>query len=112
MTPSLSIIIPTVGRSSLSRTLESVFSQARFVDQVIVVDDGPIPSVCWPMHMSCGIYHTGTSQTQNHGNAQRQHGMTKAVGDVLLFLTTTTFICPVRSTPCDQPSPNVPVELH
>lgn len=38
---SISVVIPTIGRYSIRRTLESILGQTRKQDEVVVVGDGP-----------------------------------------------------------------------
>lgn len=40
---SVSVVIPTVGRSTLRRTIESVISQEALIEEIIVVDNGMRP---------------------------------------------------------------------
>ena len=86
MTPSFSIIIPTVGRPSLQRTLDSIESGPQ--DEVIVVADGHeaacLVANAWSPTIGRSYYET--EETHSFGNWQRQYGMTKATGDLLLFM--------------------------
>lgn len=61
---SISFIIPTIGRESLQKTLDSIHELPE--DEVIVIEDNP-PSKKW-------------------GNPQRNQGMEKATCDYLAFI--------------------------
>ena len=82
----LSIIIPTIGRQSLSRTLQALAPQLRD-DEVLVVGDGPRPRAA-AMVDSMGEhfrYMQGPA-TAVWGNAQRHTGLQHATGDYLWFV--------------------------
>jgi glycosyltransferase involved in cell wall biosynthesis len=72
MKSTISFIIPTIGRDSLKRTLESIEEWKG--DEVIVVEDIP-PSKKW-------------------GNPQRNEGMEKATGDYLAFIDDDDYYVP------------------
>jgi glycosyltransferase involved in cell wall biosynthesis len=89
----LSIIVPTRGRPSLARTLRSIEEQELVEgDQVLLVADGPCPSV-WReyerrrqgKHRRLYRYYE-TPPTRYLGFFQRQYGMERAEGDYLLFM--------------------------
>ena len=87
-TPTLSAIVPTAGRASLRRTLESAAPQMLPGDEVIVVGDttdGPLPeteAICrdfpFVRYVEC------PSGEHNWGHEQTDHGLTIARGDWLL----------------------------
>lgn len=90
---SFSIIIPTVGRPSLSRTLYSCLRQMHADDEIIVVTDGPCPEAFDIVRLiQNGLidpfqldYIVG-EYTKNYGNAQRNRGMEVARQDYLMFI--------------------------
>lgn len=82
----LSIVIPTIGRQSLLRTLQALAPQLRD-DDVLVVGDGPRPRAARIVD-DCGApfrYVQGPATAQ-WGNAQRQVGLRHALGDYLWFV--------------------------
>jgi glycosyltransferase involved in cell wall biosynthesis len=83
----VSIVMPTCGRPSLRRALESVVRQLRSGDEVIVVGDGVQPDaerICRAFGPS--VEYVDGVETRCFGNRQRQAGMAMAAGDYLLFL--------------------------
>jgi GT2 family glycosyltransferase len=84
--PSVSAIIPTYNRANLlKRALDSVFTQTRPPDEVIVVDDGSTDStrrmIADHFQKVCYLYQ------QNAGvSAARNYGIRAASGDWLAFL--------------------------
>lgn len=83
----LSIIIPTCGRASLRRVLESCVSQCEVGDQVVVVGDGIQPNaetICRDFGLTV-LYADGI-ETHCYGNRQRQAGIAMATGEYLLFI--------------------------
>ena len=83
----LSIIIPTISRPSLARTLGSIRPQIFCDDEVLLVGDGPQPAAAATFAASGvpGRYVEGPA-TKWWGNAQRMHGMRLARGDLLAFM--------------------------
>jgi glycosyltransferase involved in cell wall biosynthesis len=83
----LSIIVPTLGRPTLQRTLESIAPQVIDGDEVIVVSDGPIPGVQESVTSmgACFRYLEGPL-TRQWGHEQRNAGMRSASGDYLAFI--------------------------
>src|SRR6266496_4116332 len=81
---SLSIIIPTIGRPSLRRTLLSLMPQCTQQDQIIVVADGDQPNghtFCLEARaqfLNVHIEYHETEPLHNWGHHQRQHGLTMA----------------------------------
>lgn len=87
--PTLSVVIPTPGRASLARTLDSIAPQMGPGDQVIVVGDtreGQLP----PMEALCGRHPAGplyvpfTDGLMSWGHHQIQYGLGFATGDYVL----------------------------
>jgi len=83
----LSVIVPTLGRPTLQRTLESIAPQVIHGDEVIVVSDGPIPGVQEIVTSmgACFRYLEGPL-TRQWGHEQRNAGMRVASGDYLAFI--------------------------
>lgn len=83
----ISIIIPTIGRRSLKRTLESISTQIWKQDEVIVVGDG-MQDGARKMTTSFGgcFRYLETKQTRAWGDAQRSYGMDVAKGTYLAFM--------------------------
>lgn len=82
----LSIIVPTIARQSLLRTLQALAPQLRD-DEVLVIGDGPRPRAA-KMVDGCGAsfrYVQGPA-TAAWGNAQRHAGSLHATGDYLWFV--------------------------
>jgi glycosyltransferase involved in cell wall biosynthesis len=89
----LSIIVPTKGRSTLGRTLDSIIHQMAPEDEVLVVTDGPIRHVddmvkhYDEMSPAGAIRLFGTDKvTADNGGSQRDLAIQYASGDVLLFM--------------------------
>jgi len=87
MTPSLSVIVPTVGRPVLLRLLEDLAPDLEPTDEVIVVGDGPQPQADLTVQaMACDqMRYVDGPATGCYGNAQRQLGMSLARGSHLCF---------------------------
>ena len=87
-TPTLSLIIPTAGRASLRRTLESAAPQVLSGDECIVVGDtfdGPLPeteAICrdFPFVTYYGYRGFG----HNWGHAQINSALERCTGDYIL----------------------------
>jgi len=88
--PTLSVIIPTVSRETLTRTLESIAAQELIPgDEVLIVQDGPAdPAVREPIRAAGWPWkYLATGKRANDfGAAPRNHGMQHARGDFLLFV--------------------------
>lgn len=83
-----SIIVPTCGRRSLARTLESIRRQPPEPgDEVLVIADGPEP-VAEELFDRSGLpgRYVETAATRDWGGTQRNRGMDLATGDYLLFM--------------------------
>jgi hypothetical protein len=87
MTPTLSIIVPTVGRPTLMRLLEEMEPDLGEHDEVLVIGDGPQPQAAWIVStfVDPRIRYFDGPETHCFGNAQRQYGMTQATGSHLCF---------------------------
>ncbi len=84
---SLSIIVPTCGRPSLKRTLDSCLVQMTPDDRIIVVGDGPQPAseeLCTSVDERI-IYLDGPL-TKCYGHKQRQVGLPVAAEDYVVFM--------------------------
>jgi hypothetical protein len=88
--PTIAAIIPSAGRASLARTLDSIAPQKRPGDQVIVIGDtreGDLvetEALC-ARHPAGALYVPWTDGTMTHGHRQINHGMGLATADYLTF---------------------------
>lgn len=83
MQPLVSVIVPTVGRKSLRRTLKRL-RRERDVE-VLVVGDGPCENALRVSRRYGAAYTTGPL-TRSWGNAQRDVGISHATGRYLMFI--------------------------
>ena len=86
----LSVIVPTVGRRTLGRTLRSVIPQLAQSDELIVIADGPealqaASGIVRRLNGRCRL-HATEARTGSWGNAQRDLGMVLATGTHLTFM--------------------------
>lgn len=84
----ISIVVPTVGRPTLRRTLRAIRRQDRGDLEVIVVSDGPQPtakSIARSLRWQ-GLRFVEGPFTRNWGNAQRMLGIEQARGRYLMFI--------------------------
>lgn len=88
--PRFSVIVPTVGRRTLTRTLQRLRLEDSGDLQVIVVSDGRRPRAekivgrvgrGWP-----ALEYVTGPRTKWWGDAQRMEGIQRAQGDYLLFI--------------------------
>lgn len=84
----ISIIVPTCGRPTLRRALESVLPQLHAIDEVLVVGDGGQP---WARKavsaFNCHqLRYSEYGPTGFLGNAQRNFAQRQAQGELLVFL--------------------------
>jgi glycosyltransferase involved in cell wall biosynthesis len=83
----ITVIIPTCGRDTLRRTLESLSpARLRQDDEVIVVSDGPQPASFAIATKLCGIKYVEAERTKDFGGHQRNIGMELARGTHLAFM--------------------------
>ena len=89
----LSIIIPTLGRPTLSATLDSVVGQLRGGDEVWIVSDGPRPDALkmaqrYAAKLGGALirFAEGPATPGGMGGPQRNRGMQLATGSHLLFM--------------------------
>jgi CDP-glycerol glycerophosphotransferase len=85
MKPGISIIIPTIGRPSLERTLRSAKDQLDGNDELIVVGDGCQP-LGFDIAKSFGARYNQVGPTHMWGHAQRNMGITMAQSLYLAFM--------------------------
>lgn len=88
--PTICAIIPTAGRASLARTLDSIAPQKRPGDEVIVVGDtrmGPLTEteVLCATHPAGATYVPWSDGVMSWGHRQINHGMALATADYLTF---------------------------
>jgi glycosyltransferase involved in cell wall biosynthesis len=85
--PSLSIIIPTKGRSTLQRVISLIRPQLGPEDEVIVIGDGQQLVARGVLSIPDWRYHYfETKQTNDWGCTQRNFGMAYATKDFLCFV--------------------------
>ena len=88
--PSISVITPTCGRKTLSRTLDSLLlSGFTPRDEVLVTGDGPQPvarAICKQYQTKLNVVYQETPVTHDVGGSQRNAGLKIAKGDLLAFL--------------------------
>lgn len=83
----VSIIIPTLGRQSLKRTLESLVPQLSLEDEVLVVGDGPQPlAAVIASDFGLKVRYLEHGPTFTWGHAQRNYGMKRATSSHLAFM--------------------------
>ncbi|HUU84192.1 MAG TPA: glycosyltransferase, partial [Phycisphaerae bacterium] len=88
--PTLSIIVPTIGRPSLKRTLDSIRSQQLVDgDEVLVVQDGPPEEATRRMFEESGLPGRYLALDRHYGDfgaTPRNYGMSQARGENLGFM--------------------------
>lgn len=86
--PTLSIIVPTIGRPSLLATIQSITAQLLPLDEVVVVSDGPSDEarkiVAAAGHQY--VYLETAERMWDWGGTPRNIGMTQAHGHYLSFM--------------------------
>ena len=90
----LSIIIPTLGRSTLKPVLESIFMSkniVRYEVEILIVFDGKKPERFFVHDSRVRILETGSKQ---FASGARNLGLDKATGDIVAFLGDDTLVDP------------------
>lgn len=82
----LSLIIPTIGRSTLKRALDSACPQMWDGDEVIVVADGPCESARLRAKMYPVQYYELPTRVGDFGCTPCDYGIERAAGDFVFFL--------------------------
>lgn len=85
---SISVVVPTIGRTSLKATLKSIVSQFDLGDEVVVVGDGPL-ILRQGMLESFGpqVRYIGLPVKANDwGGTPRNVGMKNAIGNYIAFM--------------------------
>lgn len=83
--PSISIVIPTIGRPGLPSLIESIKRQMNPDDELIVVADGQ--EARSRVSEAPGVIYATHSHPQSElGHAQRNHGRTIAKGDLIWYV--------------------------
>lgn len=86
--PTISIIVPTIGRPSLLATIQSITAQLLPLDEVVVVSDGPSDEAR-KMVAAAGsqyVYLETPDRTWDWGGTPRNIGIAKAGGRYLAFM--------------------------
>lgn len=87
MTPSVTFIIPTIGRETLLRVLGEIRSQLSAEDEILVVADGPRPAARAMVEgLDPRIKYLEHGPTKNWGHSQRNFGMWRAKGSHIMTL--------------------------
>lgn len=87
--PSIAVITPTVGRSSLQATIDSVLPQLSAADEWWVIGDGPQLSVrshVRTLNHPSVLYFEHRDPRSRYGNAQRNAAMLRSQADYFVFL--------------------------
>lgn len=90
----ISIIIPTLGRSTLKPVLESLFRSKnleRFEMEILVVFDGQKPSTFFVHDTRVKLLETGSKR---FASGARNLGLNKATGEIIAFLGDDTLVDP------------------
>lgn len=83
----ITIVVPTIGRPTLERTLLSVTYQLGLKDEVVVIGDGAQPraaAIC--DRFGHKVRYIDGPETREWGHAQRNLGMAEASGHYLAFM--------------------------
>lgn len=105
MKPTVSVVIPTIGRSSLVAAVQSALAQSYAVSEVIVVVDSDVEPVV-PKDDRVTVVHTGGGAGSSRA---RQLGIEKSSGDVIGLLDDDDVWLPnkldvqLASVPTDSP---------
>jgi glycosyltransferase involved in cell wall biosynthesis len=88
MNLTLSLIIPSYRRGEkIGQTLESVYAQTRFPDEILIVNDGGFPETTafvsrhFPMARVLDIPHGGAPAARNHGAAAARSSLLMFLDD-------------------------------
>jgi glycosyltransferase involved in cell wall biosynthesis len=85
---SISVVVPTIGRTSLKRTLQSIVPQLDLGDEVVIVGDGPCKHRKG-MIESFGVkvrYMELPRKANDWGGTPRNMGMRNALGNYIAFM--------------------------
>lgn len=85
MSPTFTVIVPTLGRPTLEAALASAVYECGPGDEVIVAGDGDPDGVA-DLCAAMGVAYLPTPMTRDLGCAQRAAALEIAVGDYVLFL--------------------------
>lgn len=88
--PTLSVVVPTLGRDTLPRALASIKAQALIDgDEVLLVQDGPDDALARPAFQQSGLPGRYVALDRRHddfGASPRNAGIAQAQGEYLAFL--------------------------
>lgn len=84
--PSISIVVPTLGRKSLTRMLDRLLCQTSDRDEILVVADGDEARERCRPDLPRVRYVTHSDPNSAVGNAQRGYGQTVAKGEWIWFV--------------------------
>lgn len=99
MTPNLSVVIPTMGRPILVRTLESVLA-TEGADQLEVIVVGEIPDASVLERVTAiakahpGVRHISISWPTGDSSRKKNHGAAESRADIVAFLDDDVVIAP------------------
>ena len=93
--PTLSVLVPTIGRPTLARTLRSL-QDLEAADEVIVIGDGEQKEAQSEFHRSAlpGIYISVRGPSGDWGHTPRNLVMSRARGDYLLHMDDDDYYLP------------------
>jgi len=88
LTPTFTIVTPTIGRPTLKRTLDTIVPQLRDGDEMLVVGDGPQPAAYEMVRQlnSPLVHYWEYGPVFNYGNPQRNIAIERATAQWLHFI--------------------------
>lgn len=92
--PTISVVVPTMGRQSLQGVLRAILTQLRPGDEIIAVADGPEAAKrCLP-HVDGVKYFEHSDPLSEYGHAQRNEGRRQATGDLIWYVDDDDIVMP------------------
>ncbi|MDA0832758.1 MAG: glycosyltransferase family A protein [Planctomycetota bacterium] len=95
--PTISVITPTLGRDSLTRTMISVVPQLGPNDEWLIVADGACPAARELVERASDTrirYFESLDNRSAYGNAQRNAAMRQSKNDLLMFVDDDDWLLP------------------